>query len=386
MKSSRKAVLAAAALVVVLGLAGCGSGPGSPASQGGKPILKFAVVAEETGAFAAYGTQLVAGVKAATKDLNASGDYAFTLVPTYYDCQSDQAICVQKTRQATSADAMPAVIGPVLSLDIIPSLEVTQKAKIPHLLMAVLPQATDNYTNSFRFSTQNDRSNQTVIDYVKANLKQGQTVAIVNANNDFGKGGAEIQAKQLAKIGITPVATIGHDPSQADYTPMIVKLKQLNPRYVLLSDSNPADIAKLLRQSKDLGLASQWIGADASGTIQLAGDAADGYMTVSPWFPNNSADPNSVKLTKELSAQGVKDPGWIAAMGYDATMGLASAARAKGLTSADLMNGLSHLTDMPGLAAKSWTFTAKDRAGLTTSTIANWTGTAYTTVWPVTAK
>lgn len=373
----RVSALAAAGALV---LAGCASDSGAAGGDG--DTLKFAVVAEETGAFGAYGAQLVAGVKAAVEDLNASGDYDFELEPVFYDCQSEQAICVSKTRQAITTDGLPLVMGPIVSLDILPSAEVTQRSDVPHIVMAVLPEITADYDNTFRWSTQNERNNQTVVDYVEATLQPGESVAIVHANTDFGNGGAAEQEELLGEIGITPVATISHDPDQADYTPVMVELKSADPTYVLLSDSNPADVAKLLRQAKDSGLPARWIGADAAGSIALAGDAAEGYMTVSPWFPDNEADPNSVELTEKLEAQGVEDPGWIAGMAYDATKGVAEAAKASGMTAEELMEGLEGITDMPGTAAESWTFTADDHEGLSSSTIANWTGAGYETVWP----
>jgi branched-chain amino acid transport system substrate-binding protein len=378
MVRSRFAQTAALAASVALVLAGCGSDNGGDSGSGKQEVFKFAVVAEKTGNFAAYGEQLEAGVNAAVKDLNASGDYDYKFEPTVYDCQSDQAICVQSTRQAITADKMPAVIGPVVSVDILPSAEVTQRAGVPHLVMAVLNKITDEYDNTFRWSTQSDRSNQTVVDYVKAQLKSGETVAVVNATTDFGKGGAAQQTAQLAEVGVKPVVSISHDPDQADYTPLITQLKEANPTYVLLSDSNPADIAKLLRQSKELGLKSTWIGADASGTIDLAGDAAVGYLTVSPWFPGGDNE----DLTKKLEAQGIETPGWISAMAYDATMGLATAVQDNGPSSDEVKAGLEKLSDFDGVARTGWTFSGDDRRGLESSQIANWTGDGYKVLWP----
>lgn len=376
----------AGALLVALSVAaaGCGSSSGSSpdtASAGGN-TLEFAVVAELTGKFAPYGTQMQAGAKAAAEALNASGEYDFTLKPVFYDCQSDQAICVSQSRQAVTTDKMPLVMGPVVSLLILPSAEVTQRADVPHIVFAVLPAITDDYTNTFRWSAQNDVNNDTVVGYVKNKMQPGETVAIVHATTEFGAGGAQQQAAGLKEAGIEPVATIGHDPDQADYTPLMVQLRQKQPTYILLSDSNPADIAKLLRQSREAGLTGTWIGADAAGAISLAGDDAVDYMTVSPWFPNNEADPNSVALTKELKAAGVNDPGWIAGMAYDATKGIAEAAKAKGLSASELMEGMSSLSDMPGTAVTSWTFSPDNRRGLPEVTIANWNGTGYETVWP----
>lgn len=365
--------VAAAAASLALALSGCSGGAG-----GEGDTFKFAVVTEKTGAYADYGLQLEAGVKAAVEDINASGDYDLTFEPVVYDCQSDKSICVQSARGAINADGLPAVIGPIVSVDVLPAAEVTERAKVPHLVMTVLNQITDDYTNTFRFSTQSDRSNQTVVDYVEAKLQPGETVAIVNATTDFGKGGAAQQKEQLAAVGIEPVVEIAHDPDQADYTPLITQLKQADPTYVLLSDSNPADIAKLLRQSKELGLAAQWIGADASGTIDLAGDAAEGYMTVSPWFP--TAD--NQELTDKLVAQGIDHPGWISAMAYDATLALAQAVQDSGTSSEEITKGLESLSGFDGLARQDWTFSADDRRGQASSQIATWNGQQYEIVWP----
>lgn len=375
MKKSHK-ILTGIIAVTALALSACGGGSDSSGSDGG--TFKFAVVTEKTGPFADYGLQLEAGVKAAVKDINASGDFDQKFEPKIYDCQSDKAICVQSTRTAVTADKLPAVIGPIVSVDILPSAEVSQRAKVPHLVMAVLNQITDDYDNTFRWSVQSDRSNQTVIDYVKAKLQPGEKVAIVNATTDFGKGGAQQQTEQLDKIGIKPVVTVAHDPDQADYTPLITKLKQADPKFVLLSDSNPADIAKLLRQAKELGLPATWIGADASGSIDLAGDAATGYLTVSPWFPGD----DTKELTGKIQAEGIKTPGWISAMAYDATMGLAEAVKESGTSPEEITKGLESLSNFDGLARTGWSFSADDRRGQQGSQIAEWTGDKYKIVWP----
>lgn len=373
MRRMRVRVVMAVASTALLLLAGCGGG-----AAGAGDVFKFAVVTEKTGAFADYGIQLEAGVQAAVKDINASGDYDVTFEPEIYDCQSDKAICVQATREAVNANGLPAVIGPVVSVDVLPSAEVTERAKVPHLVMAVLNEITDDYDNTFRWSAQNDRNNQAVVDYVVDRMRPRDTVAIVNATTDFGKGGAEQQTAQLAERGIEPVVSIAHDPDQADYTPLITRLKKADPTFVLLSDSNPADIAKLLRQAKELGLKSTWIGADAAGTIELAGDAAEGYLTVSPWFPGE----DSKGLTEKLRAQGIKSPGWISAMAYDATLGLAQVVKENGTSSEEITKGLESLTDFQGLARDDWTFSADDHRGLPGSQIAEWTGDRYELVWP----
>ncbi len=377
-KSLLKAGVMAA--TAVLALAACGGGGAGPAGDG--QTLKFAVVAEQSGPLGAYGSQLVAGVKAAVADLNASGAYDFTIEPVYYDCQSEQAICVAKARQAITTDRLPLVMGPIVTANVMPAAEVTSRAKVPHIVMSLVSEITTNYDNTYRWGIANQKNNETVVEYVKSRIKPDESVAIVHANTDFGNSAAEQQKALLDKAGIKLSANIGHDPGQTDYTPAILELRDAGPAYVLLSDTNPADVAKLLRQAKDADLKGQWIGADAAGVIPLAGDAAEGYMTVSPWFPDNASDPNSPALTKKFKDQGVEAPGWFAGMAYDATKGVAEAAKAQGFSSEELTKGLAGIANLPGTAVRTWTFSAGNREGQTTATIAEWTGSGYRTVWP----
>ncbi|TMR40631.1 ABC transporter substrate-binding protein [Actinomadura geliboluensis] len=373
-------LLKAGAVVAVLALAACGGG-GTGASGAGK-TLKFAVVAEESGPLGAYGSQLVAGVKAAVADLNASGSYDFKIEPVYFDCQSEQAICVAKARQAVTTDRLPLVMGPIVTANVMPAAEVTSRAKVPHIVMSLVSEITSKYDNTYRWGIANQKNNETVVEYVKSQIKPDDSVAIVHANSDFGNSAAGQQKALLDKAGIKISANIGHDPGQADYTPAILQLRKADPAYVLLSDTNPADVAKLLRQAKETGLKGQWIGAEAAGVIPLAGDAAKGYMTVAPWFPDNASDPNSPALTRKFKEQGVQAPGWFAGMAYDATKGIAEAARAQGFSSKELTMGLSSISDLPGTAVRSWTFSAGNHEGQTAATIAEWTGSGYRTVWP----
>ena len=367
---------------ITLVLSGCGQGTDDAGASGDKKTFEFAVIGESTGPFGPAGVQLNVGIKAAVEDLNASGDYDFTLKPIFMDCQSEPAICASKTRQAVITDKLPLVMGPLVSTDVLPSAEITQRSKVPQVLFTPAAEITDNYSNTFRWAANNDVSAQTVVDYVKANLKPGEKVALVHDSLDFGIDAAKLQKEQLKKAGIEPVEDLTQDPGQPDYTPLMLKLQSADPAYVLMNSSNPADVAKLLKQAKELRLKAKWIGADAPGSIKLAGDAALGYATVSPWFPNNSSDPKSAELTKKLTRDGVTDAGWIAAMAYDATKGVAEAAKANGFSSAELSKGLSSISGMAGTAVGSWTFSADDREGLKTSTIADWTDSGYQAIWP----
>jgi branched-chain amino acid transport system substrate-binding protein len=374
----------AACVTALALLTGCGDGNdgSSGTTDGDAPqTLEFAVVAELTGKFATYGEGLRAGVDQAVADLNATGAYDFTLAPKYYDCQSDQAICVSKTRDAILTDEMPIVVGPVVSLDILPSAEVSQKSGVPHIAYSPLSQIVSDYDNTFLWNVLNSVNNQTVADYVAAKLQPGEQVAIVHASTDFGKGGADEQEAALKKAGIEVATRISHDPEQSDYTPIMVELKKVDPAFILLSDSNPADIAKLLRQSRESGLQGQWIGADAAGAIDLAGEDAIGYMVVSGWFPNNTADPASTELAKAFAERGVKTSNWLSAFAYDSIQGIAESAKSTGFTAADLKAGMSKLTGMKGKAA-TWTFTPENRVGLEQSQISQWDGSNYTTIWP----
>jgi len=374
--SSRSVARSAAAVVIAASaLAACGSEAETSGDE-----FAFAVVVEQSGPFAAYGAEVVAGVKAAVKDVNARGDLDVTLKPKFYDCQSDQAICVSQVRTAVTADKMPVVLGPTVSVTTLPTAEVTQQLDVPHLVFSVVPQLTEDYTNTYRWAASNHDNARASVDYVVGERK-AERVAIVHANTEIGQAAAEDQIAALEEYDQKAVAEVAHDPGQKDYTSQLLKLKNADPDVILSTESDPSDVASLLRQSKELGIEATWVGADIAGATKLAGDAATGYVTYSPWYADNAEDENAAELAEKLKAEGADNPSWVGAVTYDATLGLAEVVGQGNVSKDDIAKGLDELADFKGTAVPSWSFGAKDHDGLDSPTFAEWDGTRYRTVW-----
>ena len=136
-------------------------------------------------------------------------------------------------------------------------------------------------------------------------------IAFVNQSDEFGKRGAEyLEERLVQKYQMKPVAHEVYNLGEADFTSQVVRLKNAGPDVVLIY-GYPKEVAILFRQSKELGLNTQWVGAistaDRSFTL-LAGEAAVGSVHLWSWGPYLETDDNPI-LNQFKEKYGKKYPG-----------------------------------------------------------------------------
>jgi len=122
-------------------------------------------------------------------------------------------------------------------------------------------------------------------------------MAIVNQSDEFGKTGAQYLLERMdKKYQIKPVAHEVYNLGEVDFTSQVVRLKNANTDVALIY-GYPKEVAILFRQSKELGLNIQWVGAistaDRSFTL-LAGEAAVGSVHLWSWGPYLETDDNPI--------------------------------------------------------------------------------------------
>ncbi len=242
--------------------------------------IKLVNLLELSGAIASAGTQYRNGVELAVQEINqAGGVLGRKFETTTLDSQSNPG--VSKALATKAADmGVFAVVGPTLSGSMVVSMNETRRAEIPNFTGAAAAAITSQgnpyviRTNSTQAVTM-----PKVARYIKDGLK-AQTVDLIYANTDFGKGGRDEFQKAAQALGLKVGADVSTDQGQVDFASAVIKVKQSNAD-VLFVYINEEESARLLRELRKQGYAKPIVGDTtliSQKVIDLAGEAANGVL------------------------------------------------------------------------------------------------------------
>jgi len=157
-------------------------------------------------------------------------------------------------------------------------------------------------------------------------------VAILKINNDYGKSSADSFKEQFAKGGGRITSEEVFAPNDTDFRTQLTKLKALSPELIYLA-VYPKEGGLLLKQAKELGLASRFIASVAilggKDFFNLAGESSEGLI-VATSIPSfiSSTEPNVRTFVKNYAQKFGEEPSAqhiYTARAYDALKVLAKA-------------------------------------------------------------
>lgn len=342
------------------------------------PVAQVAAVLELTGRFAQYGQQAKAGIEAAVAEAKKAG--ASPINVKYYDCGSGKEACVNLTRQAITADGAQAIIGPIVSLNLIPTTEVTKSLNVPQLMVTVNKGLTEGKPNVFRFGDTEMANNIAQARYISERIKPGEKVAILAAANDYGQEAAKNLTTVLKdKYKIEVAATETMQLAQPDYTPALLSIRKVDPAFIAMFTQPAADAAAVLKGAKQNGLKGQFIMDANPDLATVAGAAADGLVQAGPWFPSGTSAKQKAFIALAKASADITLPSWIAAMTHDAAHALIVIVPKSGATSAAILNGLTNMKGFVGIANSPGDFDA-ERAYIREASVAQLRDGQYTDI------
>ena len=147
-------------------------------------------------------------------------------------------------------------------------------------------------------------------------------VAIMYGNDDsFTKSGYDVFKKAVDAEGLQILTTETFAKGDIDYSAQLTKIKNLKPDVIICS-ALVEEAANIVLQARKLGIPENinFIGGNgfnSSKLAEIAGKAAEGVISGSPWF---LADPNpkNQAFVKAYKAKFGSDPDQFAAQAYDA--------------------------------------------------------------------
>jgi branched-chain amino acid transport system substrate-binding protein len=260
-----------------------------------------------TGAYAAFGAQMLHGAQLAVDDINAKGGIAgeILLLQSEDDgCDNRQAETVAKSLVDKLANV---VIGHFCSNPALAAARIYEAAGIPMIApSASLPALTDaGLWNVIRIASRDDAQGEVAA----LRIAQDFPTGVVAVLSDGMAPNAALARRFTSNLGKAPALALTFKPNAVDFDGLLneIKTKRVDVIYFACSASDAGRIADGLQQ---LGVKAALFGADPLLDDQYwmkSGDAGEGTFVSFAADPQLAADAKPV--IKALQASGFDSNG-----------------------------------------------------------------------------
>ncbi len=316
--------------------------------------IRVGILAPLTGRFSSWGEYTRDAAEMAVAEIAAKGGVPGVgkIKLIYADSEGNAKVGVSAVTKLISRDKVHVVLGEALSSVTLPTMAVTQRAKIPQLTaISGSPKVTGS-GNKWIFRTQINQtySGDLLADWALNRLKF-KKIAILHANEPFGAGGANSFRAGLAKRGMKPVAFERFNRGDKDFSGQLRRIKAAGAKLLGFFGFH-TEAAISFKQAKQLGLDLTILTNDALANpkfLELAGADAEGVI-ISSMFIADNPDPLVEAFVKRFKAKFGRDPNQFHGSIYDAIYILAEAFKRAGSTNNEkLRKALLSIQDLRGV-------------------------------------
>jgi branched-chain amino acid transport system substrate-binding protein len=272
-----------------------GVGPAAAQTPSGAPI-KLGISGVMSGPLSVLGQDYREGATLAVNEINAKGGVLgrpLQLFPV--DNAGDPAQGVTAAQHLIDVVKVAAFIGSSGSSVTLAVMPVIERAGIVQLTVGStnpkISQQAGKGGNIWQYRLNIDDAimARAFSDLIATEVK---SVAIVGANNDYGRGAAEAFRSHLTPKGIKITNVEYYTSGQPDYRPMLTKIKAAAPEGLIVVADAP-DAAPMAVQHAELGMTQKIYGRGSVVSTEfrnLAKDPKiwDGAKEVNRWAPSNS--------------------------------------------------------------------------------------------------
>jgi branched-chain amino acid transport system substrate-binding protein len=130
-----------------------------------------------------------------------------------------------------------------------------------------------------------DETVKLILPYAKDKLKV-KSLAVLTVVSDLGTALAGAVKKDWQRIGGTIAAEEAHQPGEANFRPIMLKMLNAKPDGIYLTSSNGKQLAQIVRQARELGYKGIFLsyGAFEDPEVLTLGTQADGCYYSSPSY------------------------------------------------------------------------------------------------------
>jgi branched-chain amino acid transport system substrate-binding protein len=298
-----------------------GERPGVQAQSG--PPIKVGFSSAMTGPSAITGEGVKWAAQMLADEYNAKGGIMGRKIEVYFgDNAGTPGEAVSAVRRLADVDKVDVIVGQTHSGACLGALPVVKELQVPMVIEACSnPKIRDligKNGNEWAFRVNPDDimlANQ----FAKYIAQSTKTVSIFAQNDDFGRGAAAAYDAAFKKTGIKLVSTEFFDRGQADYRPVLTRVKRANPEAVLLV-MLASEGSVFMRQFREVGLTQKLYARGSMATAEFlhqvkdSPSIADGLVEATYWTP--ALDPAWEKQWLERWKVPVRVHGSLAAIAF----------------------------------------------------------------------
>lgn len=356
--SARRAAAISFVVASALALNACGGSDSGGSAQsggsgGGSTDLKVGLTSAFSGDIAYYGQDAKKGAELAIDQLKSEmPKLNITLVTADDECSPEGGASAY--RKLATVDTVDVILGSACSGATLGGMPVLQQSQVPGVTFgatnATISQQSGVGGNkySWRMNIDDSIMGQT---WAKFIADRGvKTVAILAANNDFGRGAADLYKKLLPAAGVQLVDTEYYELSASDVRAQLTKLAAKHPQG-LITFAEPPDCALMLKEMSELGLHIQMYSRGGCATdeaLQALGDRkslADGVLEASYW----AGTPSQKEFLDGFQQKFGAYPHYNSALAYYGMETIAQAAKAGGAGKEGIEAGLAKVNWNSGI-------------------------------------
>ncbi len=304
----RSTVYWPAILLVTLGLIWGGfSSPVSAADE-----IKVGAVQPITGRFAFAGVNINAGLKDALMMANEAGGIDGKKIKYIMeDGQYKLDVATAAFKRIMTRDNPLIMYGESTGLGKAMAPEIVNRYKILYSSTSFSSELADAKKNPFSFVPGPTYSDMfgILLNYI-AKEKPGAKVAFFYSDTEFGKDPIEAGREMCKKLKLQLVAEEVAKVGAVDVTSQILDLKRKSPDYVIFQGFVIAPVATVIKQCRDFGLKTKFMGTFWGTTKMLLdklGPLAEGYMGVNPYNFWWMEDVPMIKKIQAFTKKNYKD-------------------------------------------------------------------------------
>jgi len=249
--------------------------------QNKQNTIKIGVIISETGSAAEYGKWTRNGLEIALEEINKQSKRKLQLI--YEDDATDSKKAIAAFNKLASIDKVSAIIGPITSSSVLSVAPLAEKQE----LFLISPCASNPHiTHAGNFIFRNWISDEFEGKCIANYFKDKQKIAVISMNNEYGIGVGNVFREEVMKNGSEIVFSGRFNENQTDFRPIIMQLLNLKPDMIFVP-GHAKEVATLIRQSKELGLNTQFASSVAFGSLEvfnIGGVSIEGTIFSSPYF------------------------------------------------------------------------------------------------------
>ena len=283
--------------------------------------VKVGVVLPVTGGIAAFGETSKKGLDIAYEKKNklSNGD---TIKLVVIDDRSDKVEAANAAKKLISNDKVAVILGEVASSNSLAMAPIAEKAKTPMITHASTnPRVTKDKKYVTRACFIDPFQGAVMAKYaLDAGLKKA--VVVTDAKQDYSVGLSKAFKKAYTDGGGKIVKTVLINSGDKDFNAQVAAIKAANPDIIAFTGYYNEG-ALLVKQARDMGVKTPFIGADGVGfpeLIKIAGKAAEGFMYTDHFNEAAAKSPEAKEFVdayhKKFNNETVPSMGALAADAY----------------------------------------------------------------------